>query len=113
MEDEGDDIELLRKYYHRDEPKSRAISQAAMWIEIMQDLRSRSAELHDVFHLLLIIPNGTAELERIFSVVKAMKSKARSKLKSWKLEAIIEIFYFVDLNYSAEEVYALWNELMK
>ena len=29
--------------------------------------------------LLLIIPNGTSELERIFSVIKALKSKKKTQ----------------------------------
>ena len=60
------------------------------------------------------IPNGTSELERIFSVIKAMKTKKRSKLKTSKLEKLLSIFYFLDLeNYDLNEVHQIFTELMR
>ena len=62
--------------------------------------------------LLLIIPNGTSELERIFSVIKALKSKKQSRMKAKKLEDLLMIYYyFPDAeNYNKEELYALLKE---
>ena len=79
----------------------------------MKEIKYASPDLYDVINLLLIIPNGTSELERIFSVVKAMKSKKRTKMKAWKLADMILIYYFLDLEtYNKDSVYAIFQALM-
>ena len=60
-------------------------------------------DLYQVLHLLLCIPNGTAELERIFSVVKTMKDKKRSRLKAKKLADMITIYYYLSLEEGFDE----------
>ena len=112
--DEIDDLEALEKYFHHTKAIKCEYSQAKVWIEIAKELKWKSPELCNVITLLLCIPNGTSELERIFSVVKAMKTKKRSKLKASKLEKLLTIFYFLNLdNYDLNEVHQIFTELMR
>ena len=108
-----DDFEALEKYFHHSKAKKFEITQAKVWIEIAREMQYKSKELFEVITLLLCIPNGTAELERIFSVVKAMKSKKRSKLKGKKLDNMMTIYYFLDLeSYDINEVHKIFKQLM-
>lgn len=53
-----------------------------LWLKVAKELKWKSLILHEFILLLLIIPNGTSELERIFSFVKnANKKRSRSKPK--------------------------------
>ena len=79
------EFEFLEKYFHANKSKRVGVSQATVWIEVALELRWKSNELFQVIMLLLSIPNGTSELERFFSVVKAIKTKKRSRLSAKKL----------------------------
>ena len=112
--DDIDDLAALEKYFDHTKAKKFEDSQAKVWIEIAKELQWRSKELYEIITLLLCIPNGTSELERIFSVVKAMKSKKRSKLKAKKLEKMLTIYYFLDLEkYDKNEVFQIFKELRR
>ena len=112
-EPEIDEFEMLAKYFKANKASRRECSQGTIWIEVMKEIKYASPDLYDVINLLLIIPNGTSELERIFSVVKAMKSKKRTKMKAWKLADMILIYYFLDLEtYNKDSVYAIFQALM-
>ena len=110
--EEDDNYALLERYFHEMKPKRVEFSQARVWIEIAKDLEWKSPLLHNLILLLLIIPNGTSELERILSVVKALKSKKRSRMKAKKLEDLLMIYYyFPDAeNYNKEELYTLLQQ---
>ena len=114
LETEMNELKDLEKYFDHTKPKIIEVSQARVWIEIAKEMKWKSPELYDVIVLLLCIPNGTSELERIFSVIKAMKSKKRSKLKARKLAKMITIYYFFDLeNYDKEELCNIFQEMMR
>ena len=112
-EPEIDEFTMLAKYFNANKAVKRVCSQGTIWIEIMKEIKYTSPHLYDVINLLLIIPNGTSELERIFSAVKEMKSKKRTKMKAWKLADMILIYYFLDLEtYNKDSVYAIFQTLM-
>ena len=117
--DDNDSLDALEEAdiddfdFHHSKAKKFEITQARVWIEIAREMQYKSKELFEVITLLLCIPNGTAELERIFSVVKAMKSKKRSKLKAKKLDKMMTIYYFLDLeSYDINEVHEIFKQLM-
>ena len=83
-------------------------------MEVAVELKWKSPELFNVILLLLSIPNGTSELERIFSVVKAIKTKKRSKLSAKKLAQMLTIYYFFDLeNYDRESLHSIFQGLLE
>ena len=102
---------MLEKYFHELRPQNLAFSQAITWIQLCKELRWQSEDLFNVIMLLLCIPNGTSELERIFSVIKGIKSKKRSKLSAAKLAKMLIIFYyFDDKNYDRDELHNIFRE---
>ena len=110
--EEEDEYEYLEKYFHEMKPKRVAFSQARVWIEIAKELEWKSGLLYTLILLLLVIPNGTSELERVFSVIKQLKSKKRSRMKAKKLEDLLMIYYYFpdEENYNKEELHALLKE---
>ena len=111
---EIDEFALLEKYFHASKSKVSDVRQANVWIEIALEFRWKTNELFQVIMLLLCIPNGTSELERIFSVIKAIKSKKRSRLSAKKLAKMINIYYFFDLeSYDKEALYEIFKALLE
>jgi len=103
---------MLEKFFNCMKPKKVEHSQARVWIEVAKEMKWKSPIIYELILLLLIIPNGTAELERIFSVVKAIKSKKRSRMKAKKLDDILMIYYyFCDVDkYDKEKLLALLKQ---
>ena len=60
----------------------------------MKLIETSARSLYQVLELFLIIPNGTAEVERFF---KAMNSKTRNRLGSEKARKMITIAWYLDL----------------
>ena len=108
-----DDFEMLEKYFHELRPQNLAFSQSKAWIQVCKELRWQSEDLFNVIMLLLCIPNGTSELERIFSVIKEIKSRKRSKLSAAKLAKMLPViifYYFDDKNYDRDELHNIFRE---
>ena len=109
---EMDEFDVLETYFHANKSKSEDVRQANLWIEIALEMRWKSNELFQVIMLLVSIPNGTSELERIFSVVKAIKTKKRSRISAKKLAQMINIYYFLDFDYDKEELRTTFKDLL-
>ena len=63
----------------------------------MKLIETSARSLYQVLELFLIIPNGTAEVERFFKFIKAMKSKTRNRLGSEKARKMITIAWYLYL----------------
>ena len=77
VEPEEDDIELLERFFLRTKNGSSRYSQLKIWANFLKIIEINAPELYKVLEFMLIIPNGTAEVERFFKVLKDMKSKKK------------------------------------
>ena len=67
-------------------------------------------DVSNVIEFLMIIPSSTAEVERFFKTLKAMKSKLRNRLSSLKLKKLFMIQHFLDLeNYDLDRVFEIFK----
>jgi len=105
VEPEEDDIELLERFFLRTKNKSSRYSQLKIWSMFLKKIEINAPELYKVLEFMLIIPNGTAEVERFFKVLKDMKSKKRNNLSARKLRKFLKIYFFLDDDLDAELLY--------
>ena len=65
-------------------------------------------ELYSVIEFMLIIPNGTADVERFFKVLKEMKSKRRNRMSAAKLRKLLKIFFFLERKINRDLLYRMF-----
>ena len=93
--------------------KKDQLTQADVWSEFLKRIEISCPDLYQVIELLLIIPNGTAEVERYFNLLKAMKSKKRNRLSASKAMKMFMVVYFLDLDDIDMNLYELFEEELK
>ena len=72
-------------------------NQSQKWIRVIERYENRCPSLCKVLEFMLCVPNGTSELERIFKVLKSIKSKKRNSLSPEKLKKILKTRFFMDI----------------
>ena len=107
------DLEILEKLFLKTKNKSERYSQLKIWANFLKKIQLSAPELYSVIEFMLIIPNGTAEVERFFKVLKEMKSKRRNKLSATKLRKLLKIFFFLEDNPNNDELYRIFVDEYK
>ena len=94
-----DPQDLSEKYFlaQAEAAKKHRKYQADVWAQFMKLNETSARSLYQVLELFLIISNGTAEVERFFKFIKAMKNKTRNRLGSEKARKMITIAWYLDL----------------
>ncbi len=110
-----DTVELLEKYFLKSAAQKKdQLTQADVWSEFLKRIEISCPDLYQVIELFLIIPNGTAEVERYFKLLKAMKSKKRNRLSASKAMKMFMIAHFLDLDdIDMNRLYELFEEELK
>ena len=79
----------------------------------MKKIQLSAPELYSVIEFMLIIPNGTADVERFFKVLKEMKSKRRNRMSASKLRKLLKIFFFIEKNPDRDLLYRMFVDEYK
>ena len=60
---EEDNIEILEKLFLRTKNKSNRYSQLKIWSKFLQKIQINAPDLYCVLEFILVVPNGTSEVE--------------------------------------------------
>ena len=99
LEPDEDPQHLLEKYFlaQAETEKKNRKYQADVWAKFLSAIQTTAPSLYQVLEFFMIIPNGTAEVERFFKFIKAMKSKTRNRLGAEKARKMMTIAWYLDL----------------
>ena len=79
-EPEEDNMEILETFFLKTANHSNRYSQLKVWAAFLKKIAISAPDLSKVIELMLIVPNGTSEVERFFKILKSMKSKKRNNI---------------------------------
>ena len=91
----------------------RIVFQQRIWSTFLKKIEIAAPDLYNVLEFILIIPNGTADVERFFKVLKEMKSKRRNNISAEKLRKLLKIFFFLENNPDKDMLFRLFVEEYK
>ena len=112
-EPDEDHLEILEKLFLKTKNKSGRYSQLRIWANFLKKIQLSALELYSVIEFMLIIPNGTADVERFFKVLKEMKSKRRNRMSASKLRKLLKIFFFIEKNPDRDLLYRMFVDEYK
>ena len=108
-----DDLEILERLFLKTKNRSERYSQLKIWANFLKKIQLSAPELYSVIEFMIIIPNGTADVERFFKVLKEMKSKRRNKMSPTKLRKLLKIFFFLEANPNHDLLYRIFVDEYK
>ena len=104
-------LDALEDYYDLKNKNSR-VSQADIWLEFLRMYQHDCPSLAITIMLLLVIPASNAGIERMFSILKLMKPKNRSRMSVFVLRQRLRIASYFDVNnYDATKLYKKFHSL--
>ena len=108
----GDDIFDALEDYYDIKNKNNRVSQADIWLEFLRMYQHDCPSLAITIMLLLVIPASNAGIEQMFSILKLMKPKNRSRMSAFVLRQRLRIASYFDVNnYDATKLYEKFHSL--